>query len=88
LLDTFNYKNFGGTGKTFDWEMIPKNILNRVILSGGISTENLEHIYSNIQPAAIDLSSSLEIAPGIKDKSKIKLFFKRLNELKKETQND
>jgi len=88
LLDTFNYEYFGGTGKTFDWEMIPPKILNRVILSGGISTENLEHIYINIKPAAIDLSSSLEIAPGIKDKSKIKLFFKKLNELKKETQND
>jgi len=88
LLDTFEHEQFGGTGKTFDWEMIPKNILNRVILSGGVSIENIERIFSNIKPAAIDLSSSLEISPGIKDKSKIKIFFQKLNALKKETQND
>lgn len=74
LLFDKDSKAFGGTGKTFDW-----NILNEIeipfpyFLSGGISLENI-HQLSNIkhQPYPLDVNSKFEIEPGIKDLEKIK----------------
>lgn len=73
LFDT-NNKAFGGTGKTFDW-----NILNEVeipipyFLSGGISLENIHQLSTvNQQPFAIDINSKFELEAGIKDLEKIK----------------
>jgi phosphoribosylanthranilate isomerase len=82
LFDTFSEKEYGGTGKTFNWELIPGELRNKIILSGGISIENIEEIYKKIKPAAIDLSSSLESIPGKKDNRKVKEFFKKINYLR------
>ena len=75
LFDTES-KAFGGTGKTFDW-----NILNEIkiplpyFLSGGISLENFHQLKTiNQQPFALDINSKFEIEPGIKDLEKIKEF--------------
>lgn len=73
LFDT-DSKAFGGTGKTFDW-----NILNEIkiplpyFLSGGISLENIQQLSKlNEQPFAIDVNSKFELEAGIKDVEKIK----------------
>lgn len=75
LFDTES-KAFGGTGKTFDW-----NILNEIkiplpyFLSGGISLENVHQLKTiNQQPFALDINSKFEIEHGIKDLEKIKEF--------------
>ena len=75
LFDT-DSKAFGGTGQTFDW-----NILNELeipipyFLSGGISLENIHKLSTiNHQPIALDINSKFEIGPGIKDLEKIKDF--------------
>ena len=77
LFDT-DSKAFGGTGKTFDW-----NILNEIkipipyFLSGGISLENVHQLSTiNHQPIALDINSKFEIEPGNKDLEKIKEFIK------------
>ncbi len=79
LFDT-DSKAFGGTGKTFDW-----NILNEIkipipyFLSGGISLENVRDLKNiNQQPIALDINSKFEIEPGNKDLEKIKEFIKLL----------
>ena len=82
LLDAFSEKGYGGNGETFDWNKVPEKVMNRVILAGGISEDNLEHVYNKIKPQAVDLSSSIEILPGIKDHAKINSFFKKLNKLR------
>ncbi len=82
LFDTYSEKEYGGTGKTFNWELIPDELRSKIILSGGISVNNIEEIYNNIKPAAVDLSSSLESKPGKKDKEKVKEFFKKINNLR------
>lgn len=82
LLDAFKHDEYGGTGSSFNWESIPEILRNKIILAGGVSEDNLEIIFKNIKPAAIDLSSSLEIEPGKKDKEKVKRFFNKLNSLK------
>ncbi|MCF8240721.1 MAG: phosphoribosylanthranilate isomerase [Melioribacteraceae bacterium] len=83
LLDAYDAKEFGGTGNKFDWNLIPGNIKNKIILAGGISESNIEFIFRDIKPAAIDLSSSLESSPGKKDHAKVKSFMKLFNELRR-----
>ena len=82
LFDAYSENNFGGTGKTFNWELIPAEIKNKIILSGGISEENIEEIFRKVTPSAVDLSSSLESKPGKKDAEKVKSFFKKFNSLR------
>ncbi len=82
LLDTFSIDQIGGTGKSFDWNLIPGKLRSRIILSGGITIDKLDTIFNEIKPAAIDLSSSLESSAGKKDEQKVIEFLKRFNELR------
>ncbi|MDZ7763644.1 MAG: phosphoribosylanthranilate isomerase [Melioribacteraceae bacterium] len=77
LLDSKDTKEYGGTGQKFNWNLIPKSSRNKIILAGGVSEDNIDEIYHSINPQAVDLSSSLEIEPGIKDHEKVKSFFKK-----------
>ena len=79
LLDSYSQNEFGGTGKSFDWSIIPETLKHKIILAGGVSSSNIDYIYQNIKPAAVDLSSSLEISPGKKDLEKVKIFFNKFN---------
>jgi phosphoribosylanthranilate isomerase len=83
LLDSFHAKQYGGTGLKFDWTKIPNQVKNKIILAGGISTENIESIYNEIGPYAIDISSSVETEPGKKDHIKLNELFAKYNELRK-----
>ena len=81
LLDSFSKNQFGGTGIKFNWNVIPDKLKNKIILAGGVSSDNIEEIFNTIKPAAVDLSSSLESEPGKKDKEKVKEFFRKFNSL-------
>jgi len=83
LLDAYSDKMYGGTGTAFQWEKIPGRFRKRIILAGGVSLDNIGAIYNTISPAAVDISSSLESAPGIKDTNKVKDFFKEINKIRK-----
>jgi len=82
LLDNFSEKKFGGTGKSFDWSLIPDDPKNKIILAGGVSSKNIEEIFVNIKPYAVDLVSSVEKSPGKKDEEKLKEFFNTVNKLR------
>lgn len=82
LLDAYSDNEYGGSGKSFNWQDIPVNMRSKVILAGGISIDNLEKIFTEIKPAAIDLSSSVEISPGTKDPEKVREFFNKFRNLK------
>jgi phosphoribosylanthranilate isomerase len=84
LLDSFSETAYGGTGKSFNWDIIPEGIRSNIILAGGVSSVNIEEIYYKIKPAAVDVSSSLETEPGKKDIEKVKQFFKTINHFKPE----
>ena len=75
LFDT-DSKAFGGTGKTFDWQILNEiEIPIPYFLSGGISLENLENLkILNQKPLVLDINSKFEIEPGIKNLEKIKTF--------------
>ena len=80
LLDSHSLHEYGGTGLSFNWEKIPKEFRNRIILAGGVSSENIESIMNEINPAGVDVSSSLEISPGIKNHEEIIKFINKINE--------
>ena len=75
LFDT-DSKAFGGTGQTFDWQILNEiEIPIPYFLSGGISLENIHQLSTiNHQPLALDINSKFEIEPGIKNLEKIKIF--------------
>ena len=75
LFDT-DSKAFGGTGQTFDWQILNEiEIPITYFLSGGISLENIHQLATiNQQPIALDINSKFEIEPGSKDLEKIKTF--------------
>ena len=79
LLDSYSQNELGGTGKSFNWSVIPEKLKHKIILAGGVSSTNIDYIYQSIKPAAVDLSSSLEISPGKKDAEKVKDFFNKFN---------
>lgn len=81
MLDSFSQNEYGGTGKTFEWNSISQKYKNKIILSGGITIDKLEQIFWEIKPTAIDVSSSLEIFPGKKDAQKLKEFLTRFNQM-------
>ena len=75
LLDTF-VDNFGGSGKVFDWSLIPKELAPRVVLSGGLSVQNATDAVSRVRPFAVDISSGVELAKGVKDAAKVQAFIR------------
>lgn len=81
LFDTQS-ENYGGTGKTFDWQWLDAYELDKPFyLSGGVSLENVEEIkkIKHDQLIGIDINSKFEIRPGIKDIEKIKQLIKLMN---------
>ena len=73
LLDAF-VEGYGGGGKVFDWSLIPKELAPRVVLSGGLSVQNATEAVLQVRPHAVDVSSGVEQAKGIKDPAKIREF--------------
>lgn len=80
LLDAFIEGTHGGTGVSFDWALIPQNLSLPVILSGGLHVSNVADAIKQVRPWAVDVSSGVEAAKGIKDAAKIAAF---INEVKK-----
>jgi phosphoribosylanthranilate isomerase len=74
LLDAYHDKLYGGTGDSFDWKLIPRELARPVILSGGLSPENVTRAVCQVRPWAVDVSSGVEAAKGIKDAAKIAAF--------------
>jgi phosphoribosylanthranilate isomerase len=79
LLDAFIEGTHGGTGESFDWALIPHDLPLPVILSGGLHAGNVAAAIRQVRPYAVDVSSGVEAAKGIKDAAKIVAF---INEVK------
>lgn len=80
LLDAYVAGVPGGTGAAFDWELIPKELPLPVILSGGLDPGNIAAAIERVRPYAVDVSSGVEAAKGIKDAAKVAAF---INEVKR-----
>ncbi|HUO44900.1 MAG TPA: phosphoribosylanthranilate isomerase [Burkholderiales bacterium] len=76
LLDAYVDNVHGGSGTTFDWDLIPRQLPLPIILSGGLTTDNVADAVRRVRPAAVDVSSGVESAPGVKDERKIAAFIR------------
>lgn len=74
LFDTGDSNLAGGTGKTFDWELIPKSMNKPYIVAGGLNAQNVRKVIKMTKPFAVDVCSGVESDKGKKDKSKLKDF--------------
>ena len=83
LFDTFTKKDYGGTGKIFNWELIKQGFQRPFIHSGGLNINNVLDAINVTNPDAIDISSGLEDYPGKKDHEKIFEFFKLIRNTSK-----
>lgn len=83
LLDTKISGELGGTGQTFDWEIAVKaKEYGRIILAGGLTPENIIEAVQRVEPYAVDVNSGVEESPGKKDRTKLKLLFEQLKQVK------
>jgi phosphoribosylanthranilate isomerase len=78
LLDAHDPAAYGGTGKRFDWTLVPKRLPLPVVLSGGLAPDNVADAIRTVRPWAVDVSSGVEAGPGIKDAAKIAAFIKEV----------
>jgi len=76
LLDNYVEGLHGGSGVAFDWSLIPRGLPLPVILSGGLTPENVMEAVRRVRPIAVDVSSGVESAKGVKDAQKIAAFIK------------
>ncbi len=74
LLDTYQAGVPGGTGHSFDWSRIPRELASRIILAGGLTPQNVEQAIHLVHPYAVDVSGGVEAAKGIKDADKMAAF--------------
>ncbi len=80
LLDAHSESAFGGTGLTFDWDLIPKELTKPVILAGGLTAQNVGQAILKVRPYAVDVSGGVESAKGIKDAAKIVAFMRGVSD--------
>lgn len=80
LLDAWSEAAHGGTGERFDWALIPPDLPRPVILAGGLHPGNVAEAVRAVRPWAVDVSSGVEAAKGIKDAAKIAAFIKEVRD--------
>lgn len=74
LLDAYRQEVYGGTGEAFDWELVPRGLARPLVLSGGLDAENVGAAIRRVRPWAVDVSSGVEAAKGVKDERRIAAF--------------
>ena len=80
LCDTALQGRAGGTGTAFDWSLlVGKSWPVPMILAGGLDSDNVAEAIVRVHPAAVDVASGVESSPGIKDETKMRLFFEAVH---------
>ncbi|WP_165475039.1 phosphoribosylanthranilate isomerase [Legionella yabuuchiae] len=80
LLDTPSIKR-GGSGQSFDWELIPHHLSLPMILAGGLNARNVADAVSGRTVYAVDVCSGVEASPGIKDHNKMRQFMQTIHKM-------
>jgi len=86
LIDGYAHGQYGGTGKLADWDSARRaKQYGRVILSGGLTPENVADAVVTVRPYAVDVCSGVESAPGRKDRDKVARFIAAVRNVDSET---
>ena len=72
LLDSYEDGSYGGTGQSFNWDLIDTQLKIPFLLAGGVDTMYVERAISSVPCKGIDVSTGVESAPGIKDQVKVR----------------
>lgn len=80
LLDGHGLGEAGGSGKAFDWSLLPTDLAQPVILAGGLHAGNVADAVRAARPWAVDVASGIEASPGVKDPDKLTAFIRAVRE--------
>ena len=79
LIDSYSKNLYGGSGKELDWEQASKySSLGKLILAGGLNSENVIEAVKKVKPWGVDVCSGVEKEPGIKDMKKVANFIEKI----------
>ena len=78
LLDAHHDALWGGTGRRFDWNVVPGDAGHPIVLAGGLTPENVAGAIRLVRPFAVDVSGGVESAPGEKDPARMERFMKEV----------
>ncbi len=78
VLDAYSPAAHGGTGDVFDWSLIPPSLPVPIVLAGGLHAGNVGAAICRLRPWAVDVSSGVEAAKGIKDAARMAAFIKEV----------
>jgi len=81
LLDTYKKGVPGGTGATFNWDLVTPDLANHIVLAGGLSADNVATAIRQLQPYGVDVSGGVEQEKGIKSREKILAFMSAVNSI-------
>ena len=82
LFDTASAGRFGGSGQAFDWTRLPAMAKGRqFLLAGGLTATNVVEAVRATRPAAVDVSTGVEVAPGVKSAEKIRQFMEAVKQV-------
>jgi len=82
LVDNMTADQRGGTGQPFDWCLTPPKKIGNLVLSGGITADNIVAGVNKFAPLVVDVNSGVEIKPGIKSPAKLRRFFQVCDRLR------
>ena len=78
LVDAYRRGVPGGTGEVFDWGRVPTGLPLPVVLAGGLTVGNVATAIRQVRPVAVDVSSGVEVSPGVKDPAAIRDFIQEV----------
>ncbi len=81
LLDGHAPGEAGGSGKAFDWSLLPAGLRQPLIVAGGLHAGNVGDAVRRVQPWAVDVASGVELVPGIKDPVRLAAFIQAVREV-------
>ena len=88
LLDTCKAGLPGGSGETFNWQLIPDKMPTPWVLAGGLNLDNMARAITELHPYAVDISSGVESSKGIKDKLLIRQLMQLIRDIDHQNNTD
>jgi phosphoribosylanthranilate isomerase len=82
MIDNRESARHGGTGRTFDWSIMPPQPVPNLVLAGGINHDNVADGVARFHPAVVDVNSGVETEPGIKSPDRLKQFFEECDRIR------